>query len=256
MVKKLLEKSCPFLFSNKTYLAYGVEESPNKYPLNKARYVLMASYIHKEYLKKQRPIRVLDVGCHEGMMILYCRKNNTEVEFYGMDILQERLDKALEKGYRSTLLRDIRNRPFPYEDNFFDVAICSHILEHLEHPGEVLEELNRVMKKDGILLVGVPVGLLPFVLWREHITPLHDRRRKPQECLKRFGHVSFFTLPRLKKLLKRHGFITEVARAEFLIRSRRFFLENYKWWFDFNQWCGRLFPGVLGHVTVKSRLQH
>jgi len=253
MLKKVLEKYCPFLFSSKTYLAFGVEESPNKYPLNKARYVLMASYIHDEYLRRKRPIKVLDIGCHEGMMILYCRKNNSEVEFHGMDIRKERLDKALEKGYNSAILQDIRNRPLPYKDDFFDAAICSHIFEHLERPGEVLEELNRVMKKNGILLVGVPIGFLPAILWRRYITPLHDRTRRPEECSKRFGHMTFFTLPALKKLLKDHGFLTEVARGDFFIRSRKLFLENYKWWCEFNQWYGRLFPGILGHVTVRSR---
>lgn len=254
MLKRFLEKRCPFLFSKRTYLAFGVEESPNKYPLDKARYVLMASYIHKEYQREKRPLKVLDIGCHEGMMILYCRKNNTEVEFYGMDILKERLDKALGRGYKSALLQDIRNRPFPYKDGFFDVVICSHILEHLKDPGEVLEELSRVMRKGAVLLAGVPVGILPAILWRRHITPLYDKTRKPEDCLKRFGHVSFFTLPGLKKLLKKHGFLTEDARGDYFIRSRRFFLENHKWWFDFNQWYGRIFPGIMGHVTVKSRL--
>ena len=254
MVKKLLEKACPFMFSKKKYLAFGVEESPNRYPLDKARYLLMASYIHEEYRKLKRPVRVLDIGCHEGMMLLYCKKNNSAVEFYGMDILRERLDKALKRGYKSALLQDIRKRPFPYKEDFFDVVICSHILEHLECPAEVLEDLNRVMKKDAVLLVGVPVGPLPAILWRRHITPLYDKTRKPADCLARFGHVSFFTLRALKALLKQHGFQAERARADYLIRSRRFFLENYKWWFDFNQWCGKLFPGLLGHVTVKSRL--
>ncbi|MGB2705486.1 MAG: class I SAM-dependent methyltransferase [Candidatus Omnitrophota bacterium] len=254
MLKKFLERHCPFLFSQRTYLAFGVEESPNKYPLDKARYVLMASCIHEEYMRQKKPIKVLDIGCHEGMMILYCRKNNSEVEFYGMDILQERLNKALGRGYKSALIQDIRSRPFPYKDDFFDVVISSHILEHLERPGEVLGELNRVMKKGAVLLVGVPIGILPAILWRRYITPLYDKTRKPQDCLKRFGHVSFFTLARLKKLLKDHGFVTEDARGDYFIRSRRFFLENYKWWFDFNQLYGRIFPGITGHVTVKSRL--
>ena len=255
MVKKFLEKRCPFLFSKKTHLAFGVEESPNKYPLDKARYVLMASYIHEEYLKLKRPVRVLDIGCHEGMMILYCKQNKSEVEFYGMDILKERLDKALKRGYKSALLQDIRNRPFPYKDDFFDVVICSHILEHLKRPGRALAELNRVMKQGAALLVGVPIGVLPAILWRRHVTPLYDRTRKPEDCLKRFGHVSFFTLPKLKKLLKDYGFATENARGDYFIRSRRFFLEDHKWWFDFNQWYGRIFPGIMGHVTVKAHLR-
>jgi len=252
-IKHVLEKIFPFLFSNKTYLGHGVEETPTRHPLNKARYLTMASYIHDEYLKNRRPVRVLDIGCSEGMMLLYCRHNNTKTEFYGIDILPERKDKAMERGYQSVLLQDIRECPFEYEEGFFDVVICSHILEHLEHPGEILEKLNRIIKPDGLLLVGVPIGLLAGILWRRHITPILNPVNSKKEALKRFGHVTFFTLPELKKLLKDHGFLTEEAQGDYFIRSRRFFIENYKWWFDFNQWYGKLFPGVLGHVTVKSR---
>lgn len=254
-LKNIIEKVFPFLYSSKTYLAFGVEESPTKYPLNKARYLLMASYIHEEYLKKQRPLRVLDIGCNEGMMILYCRKNNSKTEFYGIDILPEKKDKSMEQGYKSVLLQDIRECPFDYEDNFFDVVICSHILEHLEHPGKLLEKLKRIIRKEGLLIVGVPIGILPAILWRRHVTPLCSPVNKKEEALKRFGHVTFFTLPELKRLLRHHGFITEEARGDYFIRARRFFIENYKWWFDFNQWYGKIFPGVLGHVTVKSRFR-
>jgi|GEM_PF-1446092 len=255
MVKKFMERHLPFLFSNKAYLAYGVENSPTRYPLDKARYVLIASYIADEQARLKRPVRVLDIGCSEGMMILYCNKLLTPTEFYGMDILQERLDKALRRGYKSVLLQDIRKRPLPYKDGFFDVVICSHILEHLLDPGELLGELGRVMKDDALIIVGVPIGLLPGILWRRHITPLYSKRKSVEESLKRFGHVTFFTLPDLKKLLGRRRFVVESARGDYMIRARKFFLENYRWWYRLNQIYGRIFPGLWGHVTVKARFK-
>jgi ubiquinone/menaquinone biosynthesis C-methylase UbiE len=255
LFKKILQKLFPFLFSSKTHLAYGVEESPNKYPLDKARYPLMASYIHEESLRADAPLRVLDVGCRDGNMLLYCKHNGSNVEFHGMDITKKDLETAIETGYKSGFQHDIRNRPFPYKDDFFDAVICSHILEHLEHPGEVLEELGRVMKKGGLLIVGVPIGLLPGILWRRYVTPIYNPRKRKEEILKRFGHVSCFTLPELKRLLKKYGFLAQEARGDYFIRARKFCLEDQKWWFDFNQWWGKRFPGVLGYVNVKARLK-
>jgi len=255
LFKKILQKLFPFLFSKTTHLAYGVEESPNKYPLDKARYPLMASYIHEESLKHEAPLRILDIGCRDGNMSLYCNHNGSNVEFHGMDITQKDLEMAIDRGYKSGFQHDIRNHPFPYKDDYFDAVICSHILEHLESPGETLEELNRVMKNESLLIVGVPIGLLPGILWRRHITPLYNARKRKKEALRRFEHVSFFSLTELKKLLKKYGFRTEEARGNYVIRARKFFLEDQKWWYDFNQWWGKVFPGVLGHVTLKARLR-
>ncbi|PIQ90594.1 MAG: hypothetical protein COV71_03655 [Candidatus Omnitrophica bacterium CG11_big_fil_rev_8_21_14_0_20_41_12] len=255
MFKRFLQKFFPFLFSTTTYLAFGVEESPNKYPLDKARYLRIASYIHQEYLSKKRPLKVLDIGCSEGMMLLYCKKNNSEVDFYGIDILEERKNKAMARGYKAVALEDIRQCDFrKYGEDFFDIVICSHILEHLEHPGDILEKIKDIVRDKALLIVGVPIGLLPGMLWAEHIIPIFNARKRKEEVLKRFGHVNFFTLPKLRELLKHHGFVMEEARGDYLIRSRKFFLENCRWWFELNQWYGKLFPGVLGHVMAKARL--
>jgi len=117
-----------------------------------------------------------------------------------------------------------------------------------------LRRLKAALEPKALLLVGVPIGLWPGILWRRHITPRINPWQKKEAVLKRFGHVSFFTLPDLKRVLLQSGFQAEECRGDFLIRARGFFLENYKWWFDFNQWYGRLLPGVLGHVTVRARL--
>ena len=256
MFKKFLQKYFPFLFSTKTYLAFGVEESPNRYPLDKARYLTAAGFIKDEYDDKGSPVRILDIGCNEGMMVLYTAKVTVEAEFYGIDILPEKRDKSLERGYKEVILEDIRQCDFrKFADGSFDVVICSHILEHLEDPGDLLDKVRRVLKKGGILVVGVPIGLLPGILWRRHITPLYSPRKRREAVLARFGHVSFFTLPELRKLLKVHGFQVEAAQGDYFMRARKLFLENYKWWFDFNQFYGKIFPGLWGHVSVKARTQ-
>lgn len=256
MLKKFLQKYLPFLFSTKTYLAFGVEESPNRYPLDKARYLTAAGFINDEYVKQGRPVRILDIGCNEGMMALYTAKAGTKTEFCGIDILPEKRGKALERGYEEVLLEDIRQCDFrKYRDGYFDAVICSHILEHLEDPGALLGKVRRVIKKDGILIAGVPIGLLPGILWRRHITPLYSPRKRREAVLARFGHISFFTLPELRRLLKKHGFHLEVAQGDYFLRARKLFIENYKWWFDFNQLYGKIFPGLWGHVSVKARAQ-
>jgi len=54
---------------------------------------------------------------------------------------------------------------FPFNDNEFDSAICTQVLEHIFEPELFLGEINRVLKRGGKLLLTVP-----FV-WDEHEQP-------------------------------------------------------------------------------------
>jgi SAM-dependent methyltransferase len=75
---------------------------------------------------------------------------------------------------------------FPFEDSFFDSALCNQVLEHVFNPDEFLHEINRVLKHGGKLLLTVP-----FV-WDEHEQP-YDYARYSS-----FG---------LRALLEKHGFM-------------------------------------------------
>jgi ubiquinone/menaquinone biosynthesis C-methylase UbiE len=44
----------------------------------------------------------------------------------------------------------------PFASHSFDVVICSELLEHVQYPPAVLQEVYRVLRKGGILLVCVP----------------------------------------------------------------------------------------------------
>lgn len=59
---------------------------------------------------------------------------------------------------------------FPFKDNSFDSIILTQVLEHVFNPDEFLSEINRVSKKDSVLLLSAP-----FV-WDEHEQP-HDYAR-------------------------------------------------------------------------------
>ncbi|MCI0525407.1 MAG: methyltransferase domain-containing protein [Acidobacteria bacterium] len=52
---------------------------------------------------------------------------------------------------------DVDRDPFPFDDNYFDVALCCELIEHLrEDPMHMLIELNRVVKWGGLLVLTTP----------------------------------------------------------------------------------------------------
>ncbi len=73
----------------------------------------------------------------------------------------------------------------PFDNNRFDVVFTSEVLEHVPDIDASLDELHRVLKADGKLLITVP-----FV-WPEHELPFDFRR---------------FTVNGMEKLLNDHGF--------------------------------------------------
>jgi SAM-dependent methyltransferase len=75
---------------------------------------------------------------------------------------------------------------FPFDDASYDVVLTNQVFEHVFNPDEFLNEILRILKPEGKLLLSVP-----FV-WDEHLQPLD------------FARYSSFGL---RSLLERHGFV-------------------------------------------------
>lgn len=54
------------------------------------------------------------------------------------------------------LVHDLNMFPYPFKTESVDVIYMSHVLEHLDNPLRVLNELHRVMKKKSLLIIRVP----------------------------------------------------------------------------------------------------
>jgi SAM-dependent methyltransferase len=58
----------------------------------------------------------------------------------------------------------------PFENDHFDSVVCFEVIEHIFNPDEMLTEISRVLKKDGIGLFSVPF------CWNEHEIPFDYAR--------------------------------------------------------------------------------
>ena len=74
-----------------------------------------------------------------------------------MDISLENTSKALEKypfGNHYAVVADVFSLPF--NDNVFDYIIASEIIEHVVDPAKFVENLMRILKPGGSLVVTTP----------------------------------------------------------------------------------------------------
>ena len=89
----------------------------------------------------------------------------------------------------------------PLEDNFFDLIICYHILEHIEDDKKAMAELHRVLKNNGTCLIQTPFKT-------GHIYEDFSKKT-PKERLEAFGqedHVRTYSVAGLQQRLCESGF--------------------------------------------------
>ena len=91
-------------------------------------------------------------------MDVYSKKDFKILHFSPEEGLYNKLKKSTEvyidgdtnSAYANHVI-DITN--IPYEDDYFDLILCSHVLGHVYEEAKALEELYRVLKKGGIALI-------------------------------------------------------------------------------------------------------
>lgn len=142
---------------------------------------------------------ILELGVKDGIVLKQIKIKNK----IGIDINGKMLKKAKQFGIK-TIKHDL-NKPIPLKDNLFDNIICIETLEHIFNFQNVLDESYRILKPNGIFIVGVPYhGLLKnigicFTRYENHYIDTE--------------HVKFFTPNRLRKALQVAGFkIVEETR--------------------------------------------
>jgi len=112
---------------------------------------IIVDYIAEFYdkqIEKNVKGKLLDLGC--GKVPLYEAYKNFIVENICVD-----WNNSLHKNQYLDFEVDL-NKKLPFADEEFDTVILSDVLEHIMHPKKLLEEIRRILKKDGKLLMNVP----------------------------------------------------------------------------------------------------
>jgi SAM-dependent methyltransferase len=74
----------------------------------------------------------------------------------GIDYKEGYVNVDFHSHIQIDVQHDLNSIPYTFADGEFDFILASHVLEHLDRPFVVMQELHRILKKDGILQVKVP----------------------------------------------------------------------------------------------------
>jgi len=146
---------------------------------------------------------LLDVGCALGGFLRLAKEagwnvSGVDISSYAATYCKERLGIDAKSG----MLGDLG-----YPDEFFDVITLWDVLEHFENPPEQVRQVNRILKKGGIMLVDTPnerslirsMARLIYSISGGHID-------LPLKKLFHQFHLYYFNQTTLNKLLTESGF--------------------------------------------------
>lgn len=177
--------------------------------------------VSPELLNLEPGQRVLDLGCGEGRHAIHLMLTD-DVEIFGIDLSRQDIQTASERAapFMSAgqqvgrLQLGVGNAlELPFADQFFDVVICSEVLEHIEDYRGVLKEINRVLKPCGIFSATVPAFFPEWVCWK-----LSDAYHQVEG-----GHIRIFREKQLRKSIEDLG-------HQFFARHKAHALHAPYWW--------------------------
>lgn len=167
-----------------------------------------------EVFRQVRGERLLDIGCGDGAFTVLLKEAMGAKEVFGIEIASDAVASAEKKGVK-TLQVDIDENVFPFEDDYFDAIYCGEVIEHLFDPDHLLDELNRVLKPEGICVLTTP----NLAGWPNRIALLLGFQPYPMAVSPRlegagkllikgnegqWGHVRVFTLRASRELAEFH----------------------------------------------------
>jgi SAM-dependent methyltransferase len=139
-----------------------------------------------------RPGRVLDVGCNAGELLQLFQQRGWSVA--GVEASPGPAAYA-QKTLHSTIWQGPVEQVLPAEEQFDLITMC-HVLEHIEHPAQVLQRLRSALLPGGAMLIEVPnAGDLWLRVWGGLYRPLCPG-----------DHVSFFDANSIRRLLEEQRF--------------------------------------------------
>lgn len=145
---KIQDEKCSIKTRIKMKL-YNLYFSKNKNLFKRAIFSPIKFMIRGTNIRKDG--KLLDVGCGSGQFLY-------EMKSLGLDICGIEPGNFNEEGNKKYDLNikkmDIKSARYPKDS--FDIITLNHVLEHLNNPNETLYEINRVLKKEGTFILGIP----------------------------------------------------------------------------------------------------
>jgi len=205
------------------------------------------AFIHlQRYKYASREIHgdILDVGCGlgYGSKMLY----DDYKSVIAFDISKDAILYA-KKKYKGPIYLRADAQTLPFKDEIFDSVVALEIIEHVNSDIQMLKEIFRVLKKNGILILSTPNvahlqnRIKSLLLMKNLIKKYAHKPKNPY-------HKREYTPKQIAKLLKSAGFIIEKKWGQILTLP---LVNRFPPPLCVN--TGRILPDFSLHIIYKAR---
>ena len=149
---------------------------------------------------------LLDCGCGTGPMISLLHDKDSSRYYVGLDITPKMIEVAKSKNLKGTewIVGDCEALPF--EDESFDVIICTNSFHHYPNPQKFFDNVKRVLRPGGRLILQ-DYTAPTLILW------LMNHTEMPLANLVGHGDVGAYSLEQIRAFCDSCGLYVEKLEA-------------------------------------------
>jgi ubiquinone/menaquinone biosynthesis C-methylase UbiE len=198
----------------------------------------------KRIIPFNKKTRILQIGCGPEDIINYFSTG----EAHAIDPLADFYKEKFKLNYGKVHFSQARAESLPFKGNFFDVVILSNVLDHVESPSTALNEISRVLKKDGIFYFENLFYQKSFLLLSKIWAPI---KQGVTGEIFNVHHPYMFKIDDLKSLLiKNFSIITSQAGREIGL------YENIKELKRFKEKDKKINSRILAHFGIYGTINY
>jgi SAM-dependent methyltransferase len=131
---------------------------------------------------------VLEIGCGDGAILERLAGQGFGAGFTGLEISPSAVKCAQRKNIPNLAVQLFEGYELPFPEKHFDLAILSHVMEHVEYPRKLIREAARAAKN---VIIEVPLE----DTWRLADDFVFDR----------VGHINFYNRKTIRRLVQSCG---------------------------------------------------
>lgn len=188
------------------------DETEDYDEINAQAYSYSRRFVDGKRLSSLKPgSHILDFCSRTGMGTAYFYKDGKVESAVCADVSQRMgeicTQRLKEQGVTNFEWVQIQDYELPFEERAFDAILCFETVEHFPHPARLIEEMGRVIRPGGTLILTTPNILWEPIHAFAAIVKLHHSE----------GPHRFIRYQRLRHMIETAGFEIENAETTVLI---------------------------------------